>query len=138
MLDCEHMGRPKRTSGKRGPDSERMWRRLTSLFTTHDDWSKTWTSEEMVDYLIKHEARPPSREDAKAYRKRLLEEVQEIVRKTRKHGNHFKTIPMWHLRISVISYPSPSKGLRLFWLGCVQNANGIVTNSFGLKRRIIR
>ena len=89
MLDCEHMGRPKRTSAKRGPDSERMWRRLTSLFTSRDDWSKTWTSEEMVDYLIKHEARPPSREDAKAYRKRLLEEVQEIVRKTRKHGNRF-------------------------------------------------
>tara|TARA_B100001741_G_scaffold313847_1_gene322695 strand:+ start:9037 stop:11259 length:2223 start_codon:yes stop_codon:yes gene_type:complete len=84
------MGRPKKASSNRGPDAERMWRRFTSLFTSKDEWSKCWTADEIADYLIKHESRPPSREDSKAYRKRLTTDLQEIISKSRKHGDHFK------------------------------------------------
>jgi hypothetical protein len=40
-----------------------MWRRITSLFKSKMDWEKNWTAEELVDFLIEHESRPPSRED---------------------------------------------------------------------------
>ena len=84
------MGRPKRGSTQRGPDAERMWRRITSLFKSEMDWEKNWTADELVDFLIEHEARPPSREDIKVYRKRILSDVQELIQASRKHSNHFK------------------------------------------------
>ena len=84
------MGRPNRNASKRGPDVERMWRRFTSLFTNEDDWKKCWTAEEMVEFLVEREARPPSREDFKSYRKRLVSDFQEVIRKARKQGHHFK------------------------------------------------
>ena len=84
------MGRPKRGSSKHGPDSERMWRRCTSLFKSEELWKKTWTADELVDFLLEHEARPPSREDPKAYRKRILGDFQELIRSSRKRGQHFK------------------------------------------------
>ena len=84
------MGRPKRGSSKQGPDSERMWRRCTSLFKSEELWKKTWTADELVDFLLEHEARPPSREDPKAYRKRILGDFQELIRSSRKRGQHFK------------------------------------------------
>ena len=73
------MGRQHRNSPKQGPDSERLWRRLTSLFKSDDEWNKHWSADEFVDFLIEHEARPPSREDAKAYRKRMLGDVQDLI-----------------------------------------------------------
>ena len=84
------MGRQHRNSPKQGPDSERLWRRLTSLFKSDDEWNKHWSADEFVDFLIEHEARPPSREDAKAYRKRMLGDVQDLIRSSRKRGQHFK------------------------------------------------
>ena len=84
------MGRQHRNSAKQGPDSERLWRRLTSLFKSDDQWNKHWSADEFVDFLIEHEARPPSREDAKAYRKRMLGDVQDLIRSSRKRGQHFK------------------------------------------------
>ena len=84
------MGRQHRNAPKQGPDSERLWRRFTSLFKTEDHWNKHWSADEFVDFLIEHEARPPSREDAKAYRKRLLGDVQDLIRLSRKRGQHFK------------------------------------------------
>ena len=84
------MGRQHRNSPKQGPDSERLWRRLTSLFKSDDQWNKHWSADEFVDFLIEHEARPPSREDAKAYRKRMLGDVQDLIRSSRKRGQHFK------------------------------------------------
>ena len=77
------MGRPKRASTQRGPDAERMWRRITSLFKLEMDWEKNWTAEELVDFLIEHESRPPSREDIKVYRKRILSDVQELIQASR-------------------------------------------------------
>ena len=44
----------------------------------------------MVDFLMENETRPPSREDAKAYRKRTLGAFQELVRSSRQRGQHFK------------------------------------------------
>ena len=90
MSDCEFMGRRNRAFSNRGPDAERMWRRFTSLFTSQDDWTKCWTSAEMVDFLIQQEARPPSREDDKSYRKRLTADVDDIIRQSRKRDHHFK------------------------------------------------
>ena len=87
---CERMGRPNRGSSKQGPDSERMWRRFTSLFKSEELWKKSWTADELVDFLLEHEARPPSREDPKAYRKRILGDFQELIRSSRKRGQHFK------------------------------------------------
>ncbi|MGB1366243.1 MAG: RNB domain-containing ribonuclease [Candidatus Poseidoniaceae archaeon] len=84
------MGRPNRGSSKQGPDSERMWRRFTSLFKSEELWKKSWTADELVDFLLEHEARPPSREDPKAYRKRILGDFQELIRSSRKRGQHFK------------------------------------------------
>ena len=84
------MGRQHRNAPKQGPDSERLWRRFTSLFKTEDHWNKHWSADEFVDFLIEHEARPPSREDTKAYRKRLLGDVQDLIRSSRKRGQHFK------------------------------------------------
>ncbi len=84
------MGRPGRTASKQSPDSERLWRRFTSLFKSDDHWKKCWTADEMVDFLIENETRPPSREDAKAYRKRTLGALQELVRSSRQRGQHFK------------------------------------------------
>ena len=84
------MGRQHRNSPKQGPDSERLWRRLTSLFKSENHWNKHWSADEFVDFLIEHEARPPSREDAKAYRKRMLGDVQDLIRSSRKRGQHFK------------------------------------------------
>ena len=84
------MGRQHRNSPKQGPDSERLWRRLTSLFKSDDEWNKHWSADEFVDFLIEHEARPPSREDAKAYRQRMLGDVQDLIRSSRKRGQHFK------------------------------------------------
>tara|TARA_Y100000766_G_scaffold150998_1_gene129760 strand:+ start:2299 stop:4521 length:2223 start_codon:yes stop_codon:yes gene_type:complete len=84
------MGRPNRTSAKRGPDAERMWRRVTSLFKSKADWEKIWTANELVDYLIENESRPPSREDIKSYRKRLSSEIEDVVRASRKQSCHFK------------------------------------------------
>ena len=83
------MGRPNRTSSKQGPDSERMWRRLTSLFKLDSDWKKVWSADEIVNYLLENESRPPSREDEKAYQKRLKSNVEEIIRHARKHSGHF-------------------------------------------------
>ena len=84
------MGRQHRNSPKQGPDSERLWRRFTSLFKSEDHWKKHWSADEFVDFLIEHEARPPSREEAKAYRKRMLGDVQDLIRSSRKRGQHFK------------------------------------------------
>ena len=84
------MGRPSRTASKQSPDSERLWRRFTSLFKFDDHWKKCWTADEMVDFLMENETRPPSREDAKAYRKRTLGAFQELVRSSRQRGQHFK------------------------------------------------
>ena len=84
------MGRQHRNAPKQGPDSERLWRRFTSLFKTEDHWNKHWSADEFVDFLIEHEARPPSREDAKAYRKRMLGDLQDLIRSSRKRGQHFK------------------------------------------------
>ena len=84
------MGRQHRNPPKQGPDSERLWRRLTSLFKSDDQWNKHWSADEFVDFLIEHEARPPSREDAKAYRKRMLGDVQDLIRSSRKRGQHFE------------------------------------------------
>ena len=84
------MGRPNRNTAKQGPDSERLWRRFTSLFKSEDHWNKHWTADEIVDFLIEHEARPPSREDIKTYRKRILGDVQDVIRSSRKRGQHFK------------------------------------------------
>ena len=84
------MGRQHRNAPKQGPDSERLWRRFTSLFKTEDHWNKHWSADEFVDFLIEHEARPPSREDTKAYRKRMLSDVQDLIRSSRKRGQHFK------------------------------------------------
>ena len=84
------MGRPNRASSKQGPDSERMWRRLTSLFKSDSDWEKSWSADEIVNYLLENESRPPSREDERVYQKRLLTNVEEIVRNARKHSGHFK------------------------------------------------
>ncbi len=84
------MSRPKKASSNRGPDAERMWRRFTSLFTSQEDWNKSWNADEVVDYFIQNESRPPSREDLKTYRKRLKTDIEEIIRKSRKHGQHFK------------------------------------------------
>ena len=84
------MGRPNRASSKRGPDDERMWRRLTSLFKSESDWNKSWSVDDIVNYLVENESRPPTREDEKAYQKRLRTIVEEIVRNARKHGSHFK------------------------------------------------
>jgi len=84
------MGRSNRASSKQGPDAERMWRRLTSLFKLESDWSKSWSVDDIVNYLVENESRPPSREDEKAYQKRLRANVEEIVRNARKHGSHFK------------------------------------------------
>lgn len=89
-LGCELMGRPKRSSSQRGPDAERMWRRVTSLFKSESDWKKNWTADELADFLIEHESRPPSREDIKAYRKRTLADIQGLMQTSRKQGNHFK------------------------------------------------
>ncbi|MED5291821.1 MAG: hypothetical protein VX778_06280, partial [Candidatus Thermoplasmatota archaeon] len=84
------MGRPNRASSKQGPDSERMWRRLTSLFKSDSDWEKSWSADEIVNYLLENESRPPSREDERVYQKRLLTNVEEIIRNARKHSGHFK------------------------------------------------
>ena len=84
------MGRQHRKSSTKGPDSERLWRRFTSLFKSEDHWNKHWSADEFVDLLIEHEARPPSREDVKAYRKRMLGDVQDLIRSSRKRGQHFK------------------------------------------------
>ena len=84
------MRRKTRDKSARGPDSERMWRRLTSLFKAESDWERCWTSNDIVEFLLKHEALPPSREDPKAYRKRLTSELDEIVRSSRKQAGHFK------------------------------------------------
>ena len=84
------MGRPNRASSKQGPDAERMWRRLTSLFKSESDWNKSWSVDDIVNYLVENESRPPTREDEKAYQKRLRTNVEEIVRNARKHGSHFK------------------------------------------------
>ena len=84
------MGRQHRNAPKQGPDSERLWRRFTSLFKSEDHWNKHWSADEFVDFLIEHEARPPSREDAQAYRKRMLGDVQDLIRSSRKRGQHFK------------------------------------------------
>ena len=84
------MGRQHRNSPKQSPDSERMWRRFTSLFKSEAHWNKHWSADEFVDFLIEHEARPPSREDVKTYRKRMLGDVQDLIRSSRKKGQHFK------------------------------------------------
>lgn len=84
------MGRKHRNASKQGPDSERLWRRFTSLFKSDDHWDKHWSADEFVDFLIEHEARPPSREDVKAYRKRMLGDVQGLIQSSRKRGQHFK------------------------------------------------
>ena len=84
------MGRPNRASSKQGPDSERMWRRLTSLFKSDSDWGKSWSADEIVNHLLENESRPPSREDGRVYQKRLLTNVEEIIRNARKHSGHFK------------------------------------------------
>mgnify|MGYP005728725073 FL=1 len=84
------MGRPNRASSKRGPDAERLWRRFTSLFKSETHWEQTWTADEIVDFLIEFESRPPSREDIKAFRKRTLADVNEVIRSARKRGSHFK------------------------------------------------
>ena len=84
------MGRPNRNSSNQGPDSERFWRRFTSLFKSEQHWKKPWTADEITDFLIEYEARPPSREDIKAYRKRMLGDVQDLIRSSRKRGQHFK------------------------------------------------
>tara|TARA_Y100000589_G_scaffold73914_1_gene67145 strand:+ start:654 stop:2804 length:2151 start_codon:yes stop_codon:yes gene_type:complete len=60
------------------------------LFTSDDHWNKHWSADEFVDFLIEHEARPPSREDVKAYRKRMLGNIQDLIRSSRKRGQHFK------------------------------------------------
>ena len=84
------MGRQNRNSPQQGPDSERLWRRFTSLFKSEDHWTQHWSADEFVDFLIEHEARPPSREDVKTYRKRMLGEIQNLIRSSRKRGQHFK------------------------------------------------
>ena len=50
------MRRKTRAKSARGPDSERMWRRLTSLFKAESDWERCWTANDIVEFLLKHEA----------------------------------------------------------------------------------
>ena len=83
------MSKHNKKNSSRSPDDERFWRRFTSLFREDELWTKDWNLDEIVDFILEHEKRPPSREDDKSYRKRLTEEIAKIVSSSRSNATHF-------------------------------------------------
>ena len=83
------MSKHNKKKNSRGPDDERFWRRFTSLLREEELWTRNWSLDEMVDFILKNENRPPSREDDKSYRKRLMEEVAKIITSSRSNTTHF-------------------------------------------------